>query len=155
MICTVKAKDSSGYDGVSIDTLKMCNSLLSKPLYYICNKSIQTGVFPDRIKYAVVKYLFKNGDSSRISNYRPISLLPVFSKILEKSVYSRLNQHLSIHNTLATHHLVHWLRNIMDLRRIGQQNMQLMHLLMEYFRLGIVGYKILEFFVTSLRLSTV
>ena len=40
----------------------------------------------------------------------------------------------------------------MDLGRISQQNMQFIHLLMEYFRLGIVNYKLLEFFVTSLRL---
>jgi hypothetical protein len=41
----------------------------------------------------------------------------------------------------------------MDLGRIGEQNMQLVHLLMEYSRLGIVNYKLLEFSVTSLRLS--
>jgi len=56
----------------------MCNSLIIKPLSYICNKSIQTGVFPGRFKYASVKPLFKNGDRSSISNYRPISLLPFF-----------------------------------------------------------------------------
>jgi hypothetical protein len=53
IIYFLKAKDSSGYDGVSTNILKMCNSLISKPLSYICNKSIQTGVFPDRLKYAI------------------------------------------------------------------------------------------------------
>ena len=79
----------------------MCNSLISKPPSYICNKYIQTGVFPDHLKYSIVKPLYKNGDRSIISNYRPISLLPVFSKVLEKTMYCRLNQHLSINNTVA------------------------------------------------------
>jgi hypothetical protein len=79
----------------------MCNSLISKPLSFFCNKSIQTGVFPDRLKYANVKPVYKNGDRSSISNYRPISLLPVSSKVLEKTMYCELNQHLGINNTLA------------------------------------------------------
>jgi uncharacterized protein YutD len=101
IIRSMKAKDSSGYDGISTKILKMCNPVISKPLCYICNKSIQTGVFPDRLKYAVVKPVFKNGDRSSILNYRPISLLPVFSKIIEKTMYSRLNQHLITNNILA------------------------------------------------------
>jgi len=89
IICSLKAKDSSGYDGVSTKILEMCNSLISKLLSYICNKSIQIGVFPDHLKYAIVKPLFKKGDRASIYNYRPISLLPDFSKILEKTMYSR------------------------------------------------------------------
>jgi hypothetical protein len=97
----IKAKDSSGYDGISTRLLNMCNSLISKPLSYICNKSILSGVFPDRLKHAIVKPLYKNGDRSSILNYRPISL-SVFAKIVEKTMYSRLNQHLIINNVLAT-----------------------------------------------------
>jgi len=62
----------------------MCNSLISKPLSYVSNKSIRTGVFPDHLKYAIVKPLFKNGDRTSISNYRPISLLPIFFKDIGK-----------------------------------------------------------------------
>jgi len=102
IICSMKAKDSSGYDGISPRILKVCNTLISRPLCYICNKSILTGIFPDRLKYAIVRPLFKKGDRSNILNYRPISLLPVFSKILEKTMYSRLNQHLITNNVLAT-----------------------------------------------------
>jgi hypothetical protein len=78
IICSMIAKDSSGYDGVSTRILKACNTLISKPFCYICNKSIQTGIFPDRLKYAIVRPLFKKGDRTNIQNYRPISLLPVF-----------------------------------------------------------------------------
>ena len=101
IVCPLKAKESSGYAGVSTNILKMCNSLISKPPSYIFNNSIQTGVFPDRLKYAIVKPLFKNCDRSSISNYRPIYLLPGFSNILEKTMYCRLNQHLRINNVIA------------------------------------------------------
>jgi ribosome-binding ATPase YchF (GTP1/OBG family) len=47
IISSMKAKDSSGYDGMATKILKICNLLISKPLCYICNKSIQTGIFPD------------------------------------------------------------------------------------------------------------
>jgi len=84
IICSVKANDSSEYDGVSTKIRKMCNSLISKRLSYICNKSIQTGVFTNRFKYAVVKPLFKNRDRAIVSNYAPVSLLPVFFKDIRK-----------------------------------------------------------------------
>ena len=53
--CSLKAKYSSGYDGVSTKKLKMSNSLISKSLSYICNKSIQTGVFPYRLELCSCK----------------------------------------------------------------------------------------------------
>ena len=101
-ICSLKAKDSNGYDGISPKILKMCNSLISKPLSYIYNKSIQTGVFPDHLKYGIVTPLYKSGDRSSMSNYRPVSLLLVFSKVLERTMHCRLDQHLSINNILVT-----------------------------------------------------
>ena len=61
IVCSLKAKDSSGYDGISTKILKMCNSLISKPLSYICNTSTQNGVFLDCLKYAIVKPLYKSG----------------------------------------------------------------------------------------------
>jgi hypothetical protein len=47
-----------------------------------------SGTFPSRLKYAIIKPIFKNGDKKKVANYRPISLLPSFSKILEKIMYS-------------------------------------------------------------------
>ena len=55
----------------------------------------------DRLKIAVVKPMHKKGDKYNISNYRPVSLLPIFPKVLEKAVHNRLNHHLNIHNILA------------------------------------------------------
>jgi hypothetical protein len=82
IIKSLKPKNSSGYDGISTKLLKISSSFISSPLTHICNKSISLGIFPDRMKYAVVKPLFKKGDRSSISNYRPISILSSFSKVI-------------------------------------------------------------------------
>jgi len=60
------------------------------------------GVFPKWLKCAVVIPLHKKGDISNMANYRPISLLPVFSKVFEKAMFCRLNHHLQANSTLAT-----------------------------------------------------
>ena len=62
---------------------------------------LATGSFPDRLKYSEIKPIYKKGDKTQISNYRPISILPVFSKIFEKVLYKRLYNHLSLNNILA------------------------------------------------------
>jgi len=71
------------------------------PLTYICNAVLSTGVFPDRLKYAVVKPIFKKGNKQEISNYRQISLLTSFSKIIEKLIYARLHAHIDMNNILV------------------------------------------------------
>jgi len=53
------------------------------------------GVYPERLKFSFIKPIYKSGDKSSPSNYRPISLLPVFSKIFEKVIYQRLYDHLN------------------------------------------------------------
>jgi hypothetical protein len=63
--------------------------------------SIITGVFPDRLKYAVKKPLYKKGDKVDIANYIPISMLTVFSKATEKTIHCRLNQHQQVNNILV------------------------------------------------------
>jgi len=65
------------------------------------NAVLSTGVFPDRLKYAIVKPIFKKGNKQEISNYRPISLLTSFSKITEKLIYARLHSHMDMNNILV------------------------------------------------------
>ena len=62
---------------------------------------ISSGIFPDHLKYAAVKPLFKNGDKSKIFNYRPISILSSFSKVLEKVMHNQFQEHLNEHSILA------------------------------------------------------
>ena len=66
------------------------NTIHSEPLAHICNTSLMNGIFPDRMKIARVIPIFKNGDVKEFSNYRPASILPQFSKILEKVFHNRL-----------------------------------------------------------------
>ena len=66
------------------------------------NHSLYTGIFPDRLKIAVVKSLYKKGDKTNMKNYRPIALLMLFSKAPEKATHSRLSQHLHMYHILVT-----------------------------------------------------
>jgi Notch-like protein len=83
-INSLKTKESFGYDEISTKILKISAPFISSPLNCICNRSILSGTFPTRLKYAVVKSLLKKGDRKNVVNYRPVSLLTSFSKVFEK-----------------------------------------------------------------------
>lgn len=72
-----------------------------KPLTYICNQSFLTGIFPNSMKTAKVIPIYKNGDRHSFTNYRPISLLLQFSKIIEKLFVLRLDNFIEKHNLLC------------------------------------------------------
>ena len=91
---------SSGHDGISVHLLKQIIYNISVPLTYIFNLSLLTGMCPNSLKIAKVIPIYKKDDSSLINNYRPISLLPSISKILEKLVYKRLYSFLQNNNIL-------------------------------------------------------
>jgi hypothetical protein len=95
----LKSKCSHGYDEVPTKMLKASMPYIISPLTYICNQSLAEGIFPDRLK-AIIKPIFKNGNKEEPSNYRPISLLPAFSKILERVIYNRLYEHIDNSNIL-------------------------------------------------------
>ena len=63
--------------------------------------SIKQGIFPDRLKIAEVTPIFKSGVKDNVSNYRPISILPVFSKVLERIMYNRVYNHLDCKGLLC------------------------------------------------------
>ena len=91
----LKTNKSPGYDEVSSNVIKNCFSELNYPLKYLFGKSIGKGVFPNVLKIARVTPLFRGGDPIDISNYRPISVLPCFSKILERIMYNHLYKYLT------------------------------------------------------------
>ena len=76
--------------GYLIRSIKSVIEYFAKLLARIFNKSFQTGVFPDRLKHAKITPFHKGGDKRLINNYRPISILPFFSKVLEKLMHFRL-----------------------------------------------------------------
>ena len=71
--------------------MKKSISAIAKPISFIINQSLEMGRVPDFIKIAKVVPIFKNGLKSDITSYRPISVLPSFSKVYEKVVSKRLN----------------------------------------------------------------
>ena len=75
--------------------LKKCFSSLCEPLKCLLNLSIEKGIFPDDLKIDKVTPIYKADDKSDLSNYRPLSVLSRFSKILEWIMYNCLNQFLT------------------------------------------------------------
>ena len=71
-----------GYDSIPFNLIKTTINLISSPITHIFNLSLTSGIVPLELKIARVVPLFKSGDKSSFSNYRPISVLPAFSKIL-------------------------------------------------------------------------
>ena len=80
--------------------LKDGAKILSKPISEICNLSISHGIFPNACKVGKLKAISTTGKKVDPSNYRPISLLPLISKIIEKVVHDQENEFLSVNKIL-------------------------------------------------------
>ena len=81
--------------------MKQIIHVIVKPLVHIFNVSFSTGIFPSNLKIAKVIPVFKKGDPHLFQNYRPISLLPCFSKLIEKCATNRLYSFLSKKHILS------------------------------------------------------
>jgi len=79
-----RGKCSPGFDDLTDSILKKCVQFIKKPLADICNASFRSGIFPEILKIAIIKPIHKKGNTEEVQNYRPISLLSVFSEIIEK-----------------------------------------------------------------------
>ena len=102
VILSLKNSTSKGHDELQVNTIKDCSSQLAKPLCLLFNKSIQEGIVPDDLKIAKIVPIFKSEDKKTVSNYRPISVLPAFSKIFERLVYNRLLDFINQHDILSS-----------------------------------------------------
>ena len=91
---------SPGKDGVTAKTLKTVSDAVATPITHLANLSFIQGVFPQDLKNALVCPIYKAKDPMVFSNYRPISLLSIFSKILERLMYHRLLEFLNKHKIL-------------------------------------------------------
>jgi hypothetical protein len=91
---------SPGYDGIKADILKDTFRHYLTPLTHVLRLSLQNGYFPNELKIARVTAIYKAGDPAIFSNYRPVSVIPVFSKILEKLMYNRLITFFNRHQLL-------------------------------------------------------
>ena len=87
IISSIK-NSSPGWDDIPAFVAKKCMDYYIAPLTHIVNCSVKQGIFPSELKLARVVPLFKAGDSTQITNFRPISVLSFFSKIFEKVMYN-------------------------------------------------------------------
>ena len=100
-INTLEASKSTGLDGIGPRIIKLAAQLLSPSIAMLINKSIATGQFPSQMKLAKVLPIYKGGEKSDPSNYRPISILSTVSKIFEK--HMNKNKHLMAHLNKLLH----------------------------------------------------
>ena len=99
-LSNVDVSKATGTDNIGPRLLKLAAPYIASEITYICNKSISTSSFPNKWKEAKVSPLHKQGPSDDINNYRPISILPVLSKILERHVSDCLLHYLNENNLL-------------------------------------------------------
>ena len=103
LVTSFKTRKACGFDHINMCDIKSKVKILSTPLCFVINLSISTGIFPDKIKIARVVPAYKSDNPSLFCNYRPISILPCFSKFFEKVVYNRLIDFIEKHNILFSH----------------------------------------------------
>ena len=94
-------KHSCGYDNISMYIIKNVIKSIVKPLVHIFNMSLVTGIFPDDMKISKIIPIYKAEENNLFCNYRPISLLSQFSKILEKIFNNRLLNFINVNNILC------------------------------------------------------
>lgn len=101
VIASLPNKRSTGYDGVTTDFIKKVGHVTSEILSALINISLNLGKFPNCLKSSVIIPVPKKGNTAEISNYRPISLLSVFSKIFERIVADKISVFLERHSLLT------------------------------------------------------
>ncbi len=99
----LKSKLSSGHDDISTKLLKATIDIICIPLAHIINVSFESGIVPNQLKIAKVVPVYKASDETSLNNYRPISLLPAISKLIEKIMFDKVMGFLTSHNILYLH----------------------------------------------------
>ena len=100
IVRNMKNKLSSGPDKISPKLLKATLLSIIDPLTHMLNESLSEYIAPDAMKLAKVIPIYKNNDAEQFSNYRPISMLSTFSKILKRAVHNRAFNFLKPHKLL-------------------------------------------------------
>ena len=111
IIKNMNSSSSSGIDDISPLVVKKIIYGIVKPLCFIYNLSFSSGIVPLKLKTAKVTPVYKKKDIHDISNYRPISVLPVFSKILERLAYNRIFDFL-YKNTILNEFQYGFMKNV-------------------------------------------
>ena len=97
---SLKRSKAPGHDGLDVNIITSVYEFIKKPLLKIFIESINLGIFPEKMKIAKVTPIYKSGKKQLLRNYRPISVLSCFSKILERIMYNRVYNYLTDNNLL-------------------------------------------------------
>ena len=122
---SLKRNKAAGFDNLSSNIIIDAYDSLKNILFHVFKVSIEQGIFPDSLIIAKVTPIFKSGDKDNVSNYRPVSILPVISKVLETIMYNRVYNHLDSKGLLcekqfgfqrnnSTHAILQLTRDIAD-----------------------------------------
>ena len=90
-----------GHDEISMRMIKICDEALVKPLSLICKNCINTAIFQNIWKKSNIALVYKKGDKQIVDNYRPIPLLPICGKILEKILFNSIYEFLEENDLLC------------------------------------------------------
>ena len=101
LVCQLNPNKATGSDGISAQMLLLCGDTVAIPLKIIYDNILSTGIYPNIWKLANVTPIHKKNDKQVIKNYRPISLLPICGKILEKIIFNQLYGFLSSNNLIT------------------------------------------------------
>ena len=97
----LKANKSTGLDKIPAKILKLSSDIIAPSLAFIFNLSLETGIYVDDWKRARVIPIYKAEDKRKCENYRPISILPIVSKVFEREVFNQVYRYLSENSLLS------------------------------------------------------
>ena len=109
----MKISLSKGHDGISSKLVKLINNDISRCITLTINQSLTSGIFPDRLKIAKVTPIYRKGYKN-ISNYRPVSVLPVISKVFETAMHEQLTEHFVNKNYLTPNNMALGIINLLN-----------------------------------------
>jgi hypothetical protein len=106
IVAGLRGSKATGVDHINVASLKLIGKEISPCLTHITNLSLATNTFPSSYKHAKVVPLLKSQDKSKLacSSYRPVSLLPVLSRVVEKALFTQLSDYLENNNLLHPNH---------------------------------------------------
>ena len=104
----MQTKKASGIDKIAAQSIKISADIIAPYLSEVFINCLIQGIFPETLKIAKVSPIHKTGNKEKTNNHRLISVLPVFSKIFEKLIYTRLYKFLKMSNILRQNQYVFW-----------------------------------------------
>ena len=92
---SLKRNKAAAFDDLRSNIIINAHHSLKNIIFHVFKVSFKQGIFPDSLKIAKVTPIFKSGAKDNVSIYRPLSILPVFSKVLERIKYNKVYNHLN------------------------------------------------------------